>query len=392
MTPSNTPARAHLLRRVPSRPAVAIVAGVICWTFAAMVSLAFSAPQTPPPQPPPSGQAAPKPAPSAPEPAPAPEPKRNPFLDPDEEEEEEEEGAAPGQKAAKPTNPFEADDEEPDAPRTRRFTYTGTAKCARCHMKQLKAYREGPHGREWDERTPAASLGCETCHGPGQAHDDEPAEKGLLLRPFVKMSPREASEFCLSCHNRGEHAQWQGSVHASRNVPCAGCHSIHDPKSTDGHLRGATIVATCARCHREKAAKLQRSAHMPVREGKMDCTSCHGPHGTTNVRLLKAGNTINESCLSCHAEKRGPFMWEHAPVRESCATCHDAHGSSNDRMLVAKAPMLCQRCHIVSRHPATIYDRVALANRNNRLVGRACVNCHPNLHGSNHPSGQYLER
>lgn len=388
MTPSNTPPRLPVLRWVPSRPAVAIVAGVICWTLAAMVSLAFSAPQTPPAQPPPTEQAAPKPAPPAPEGAQAPEPKKNPFLS--EEEEEEEGQATPGQ--AKPKNPFELDDEELNAPKTRSFTYTGTAKCARCHMKQLEGYRQGPHGRQWDERTPASALGCEACHGPGQAHDDEPAEKGLLLRPFVKMSPREANELCLSCHNRSEHAGWEGSAHAARNVPCSGCHSIHDPKSKERSLREATVVATCARCHREKAAKMQRASHMPVREGKMDCTSCHGPHGSTNVRLLKAGNTVNESCLSCHAEKRGPFMWEHAPVRENCTTCHDAHGSSNDRMLVAKSPMICQRCHIVSRHPATIYDSVALGNRNNRLIGRACVNCHPNLHGSNHPSGQFFER
>ena len=105
-------------------------------------------------------------------------------------------------------------------------------------------------------------------------------------------------------------------------------------------------------CHRDKVAKLDRSGHMPVREGKMECSSCHNPHGSTNVRLLKTGNSINEACASCHAEKRGPFLFEHAGVSgDSCATCHDPHGSNNDRMLVAKLPFLCQRCHNHTRHP-----------------------------------------
>jgi DmsE family decaheme c-type cytochrome len=127
----------------------------------------------------------------------------------------------------------------------------------------------------------------------------------------------------------------------------------------------------------------------------MTCSSCHNPHGSTNVRQLRVGNWINESCASCHAEKRGPFLWEHAAGRESCVTCHDPHGSSNDRMLVAKTPMLCQRCHIGTRHPSTIYDgsRVtpALAP-SNRIYNRGCVNCHQNIHGSNHPSGHAFVR
>jgi DmsE family decaheme c-type cytochrome len=88
-------------------------------------------------------------------------------------------------------------------------------------------------------------------------------------------------------------------------------------------------------------------------------------HGSTNVKLLKAGTTIDESCVSCHAEKRGPYLWEHAPVAESCVTCHDPHGSNNDRMLVAKQPYLCQRCHIHARHSATIYDGTQVTNRSN---------------------------
>jgi DmsE family decaheme c-type cytochrome len=156
-----------------------------------------------------------------------------------------------------------------------------------------------------------------------------------------------------------------------------------------------TETQTCAACHRTQVAKTERAvAHMPVREGKMSCSSCHNPHGSvSNVKALKVGSSVVESCTSCHTEMRGPVLWEHAPVRENCATCHDPHGSSNDRMLNVRMPMLCQRCHVATRHPASIYDNAAITtNKSNRMFGRSCVNCHSNVHGSNHPSGQFYMR
>ena len=167
---------------------------------------------------------------------------------------------------------------------------------------------------------------------------------------------------------------------------------MHSPKSATAQLKTASVTETCATCHKTQVAKQQRFGHMPLREGKMDCASCHNPHGSTGVKLLKAGNWVNETCVSCHTEKRGPFLWDHAPVREACNTCHDPHGSNNDRMLVAKLPMLCQRCHIGTRHPSTIYDGAQLTARSNRLIGRGCVNCHAQIHGSNSPAGHAFLR
>ncbi len=161
------------------------------------------------------------------------------------------------------------------------------------------------------------------------------------------------AQTCLTCHNRGTHAGWEGSTHEARNLSCTTCHSVHKPASFEQQLVKATETQLCATCHRAQVVKTERAvAHMPVREGKMSCSSCHNPHGSiSNVKALKVGNSVNESCMSCHAEMRGPVLWEHAPVRENCATCHDPHGSSNDRMLVVRMPMLCQRCHVATRHP-----------------------------------------
>jgi DmsE family decaheme c-type cytochrome len=276
-------------------------------------------------------------------------------------------------------------------PESRWGAFVGVAKCRSCHEPQARGYNAGPHSAAQDSRTPAAAKGCETCHGPGESHVADVGAKGRT-RNFLTMSPRDVSEFCRTCHNREEHAQWDASMHEARNLSCVSCHSNHASKSPTNLLKQETITSTCAQCHRDKAARLMRSRHMPVREGKMECTTCHNQHGSTNVRMLRVGNTVNELCVTCHAEKRGPFLWEHPPVRESCATCHDPHGASNDRMLVVRPPMLCQRCHVATNHPATMYDGAQLANGNNRMVNRGCVNCHSQVHGSNHPSGFRLHR
>ena len=280
----------------------------------------------------------------------------------------------------------------PPAPPALAAGFIGDDTCVACHEDQGKRLSTTLHGKAVNIRTPSGkpNQACESCHGPGKEH----AESGdkTKIRVFTAMKPRDVSEVCVTCHNRSTHAQWKGSMHDARNLSCITCHSVHNPKVEKAQLKAASITETCVTCHKTEVSKLQRFGHMPVREGKMECTSCHNPHGATNVRMLKVGNSISETCVSCHTEKRGPFLWDHAPVREACSTCHDAHGSNNERMLVAKPPMLCQRCHIGTRHPSTIYDGTQLTAKSNRLIGRGCVNCHAQIHGSNSPAGNAFLR
>jgi DmsE family decaheme c-type cytochrome len=278
----------------------------------------------------------------------------------------------------------------PQAPaQTSSAKYVGEDICLTCHEAQKKGYVESPHHRAADPRTPAAAKSCETCHGPGSEHANDPVKVGV--KNFKTATPADINATCTTCHNRGEHALWAGSKHEERGLACTTCHSVHNPKSPEFQLKAKTQMELCVNCHRDKVAKLDRSGHMPVREGKMQCTSCHNTHGSTNVRMLRKGDSVAELCTSCHAEKRGPFLWEHPPARDGCVTCHDPHGSSNERMLVARAPILCQRCHVATRHPSTIYDAGAVST-SIRVYARSCVTCHAAIHGSNHPSGQRFIR
>ena len=295
-----------------------------------------------------------------------------------------------------PTKPSAAGlPQQAAAPQPGGTNFAGDDTCTSCHEAEGKSIASSMHGKAANARTPAAQTNqaCESCHGPGREH----AESGdrTKIRLFPTMAPHEASAVCLTCHNRGNHAGWEGSTHEARNLSCTTCHSVHGEQSFEHQLVKATETQLCATCHRVQVVKTERAvAHMPVREGKMSCSSCHNPHGSiANVKALRVGNSVNESCTTCHAEMRGPVLFEHAPVRESCTTCHDPHGSSNDRMLNVRMPMLCQRCHVATRHPSSVYDNAAITtNKSNRMFGRSCVNCHSNVHGSNHPSGQFLMR
>jgi DmsE family decaheme c-type cytochrome len=296
--------------------------------------------------------------------------------------------ATPAPAQAKPAAPAPAAPAQ--APATPPPGYVGSETCATCHTGYDSSINASKHGFTSHPGTPMAKLGCETCHGPGEAHMNDPVK--VKPTQLTKISAKEVNAVCTTCHNKGEHAQWKGSQHEARNVSCISCHSIHKPMSTTSQLKAMNQQGTCVTCHRDKVAKLDKSGHMPVREGKMECSSCHNPHGSTNVKLLKTGNTVNESCTSCHAEKRGPWLFEHAGINgEACSTCHDPHGSSNDRMLVAKLPFLCQRCHNHMKHPSTIYDN-KVTQSSNRLFSRSCVTCHSAIHGSNHPSGSTFLR
>lgn len=269
--------------------------------------------------------------------------------------------------------------------------YVGAEMCMECHEEQGDTFTASSMGHAIDLRTPAADHGCESCHGPGERHVEEGDIE--LIQRFDVMSSTEISDTCTTCHNRGDHVYWDSSQHNGRDLTCTTCHSVHSWKSEEKQLVAATVTDTCSQCHQGTAAKMQRTQHMPVREGKLECTSCHNPHGSANVKMLRAGNSMsaNDACTSCHAEKRGPFLWEHAPVEENCSSCHDPHGTSNDRLLVAKLPMLCQQCHAHTRHPARPYDALN-GTTATQSYGRACMNCHQSLHGSNHPSGRFFLR
>ncbi len=265
-------------------------------------------------------------------------------------------------------------------------TYIGSKVCLGCHSAVAATYATTLMGRL--QRT-GKSLECETCHGPGSAHAKAGGGRGVggiisYRTNDLSRTAEENNAICLGCHERGERVYWQGSVHEVRGLACTNCHTIMRAVSAQNQLKTAFQPDTCFQCHKDRRAQMYRSSHMPMREGKVVCADCHNPHGSTTESLIRQ-DSINDNCYTCHAEKRGPFLFEHAPVRENCLNCHDPHGSINEFSLKMSRPRLCFECHTIGHGETTGLN-------SNFTMGRACQNCHQMIHGSNSPAGGALQR
>jgi DmsE family decaheme c-type cytochrome len=302
--------------------------------------------------------------------------------------------------------------------------YVGSETCTACHEDQARSFKNTAMGKAFaNPHSADEKLGCEACHGPGKVHVDAGGGKDTIPIRFAKdskTSVEEQNQACLQCHKRSNRMFWAGSPHESRGMRCVDCHTTHEKRS--GSLARSTFLPEklsdigglkksstelCLQCHQMRRAQLQRSSHMPFREGKVTCTSCHNPHGTPNpAQLIQP--SVNENCYSCHAERRGPFLWAHQPVEENCDTCHEPHGTFNPQLLKARTPRLCQECHNEAAHgtsgvgypmgntiPGT--SRTATPTGQsmgypNKTLNRGCTNCHSKIHGTNAPSGTFFLR
>lgn len=287
---------------------------------------------------------------------------------------------------------------------------TGDAVCTHCHdqaeRKPVLSIYLTRHGVKGDRRTP----GCQSCHGASLAHVRN--EKDEETRPPVDVSFQRGDRApaaqqigtCLDCHRNGQRSHWDGSAHEGSGVVCSNCHAVH--VRDDRVLTRASQSGVCYACHKAERAQTHRISSHPLAAGRMGCSDCHNPHGSTGPVLMRTGS-VNETCTSCHAEKRGPFLWEHQPVTENCTNCHTPHGSNITPLLKVRTPFLCQSCHsgdhagqinmgnnLGGGSLTTVNGTVPPANAPGRaqLAARNCQNCHIQTHGSNHPAGAKLTR
>jgi DmsE family decaheme c-type cytochrome len=253
--------------------------------------------------------------------------------------------------------------------------------CLDCHADALHSYDKTIHARlaAFGPGTARTATNCESCHGPRSEHVENPTDAHAL-------SAQQQEAVCLTCHQGADRMYWKSGLHNAAGLTCSSCHIVMEPVSQKALLSRATEQATCYSCHPNVRGQMQKAYRHPVREGQIDCSSCHQVHGTPNRGML-VGASVNETCYACHQEKRGPFLWEHAPVRENCLTCHEPHGSNNPDLLTAKGPAQCVSCHQYGGHINQFrYNRVSTP------YAQGCANCHVTVHGSNHPSGAKFNR
>ncbi len=287
------------------------------------------------------------------------------------------------------------------------------AKCTRCHdeneAKPILSIYQTPHGVKGDARTPT----CQSCHGASEKHlAGDKTGKGIPppdvmfnKHDYPMSDAGDRAAVCLTCHKGTQRTHWEGSAHQTNGLACNDCHKVHS--AVDPVRKKETQAAVCETCHKDRRADLRKISHHPVGEGQVACSDCHNPHGSTGPFLMKKA-TVNETCTTCHAEKRGPFLWEHQPVAEDCTNCHTPHGSNIPPLLKSRPPFLCAECHDgphnsqsafgagVGGLQSTMSGFAPSGGRapspNASGAGRACLNCHVMVHGSNSPAGAFLHR
>lgn len=274
--------------------------------------------------------------------------------------------------------------------------YVGSEACKRCHPDVWMNFFKNPHyksiasGKEPPERT-----GCEGCHGPGQKHVAAMGGKASIVA-FSQLQPKQVLDRCLGCHSKDlGKANIRRSTHTFADVACTNCHSIHH-SPVKKFLLAKTQREVCYGCHAGVRAQFSMPSKHRVNEGFMECSDCHNPHGTyapswrmgLRPGMVEQASPNEEACLRCHADKRGPFVFEHASVRvDGCETCHSPHGSTNPRLL--RRPVvftLCLECHNgLGNFGRRGVGEIRLSPTHNLADPRYrnCTLCHVRIHGSN---------
>jgi DmsE family decaheme c-type cytochrome len=261
-------------------------------------------------------------------------------------------------------------------------------RCNLCHADKFQSQARSPHAvldaADWQALTGEA-LSCRNCHGDVDEHLRQAGRAPVFAFRDEPVAVR--NDRCLGCHE-ASHPAFDRSPHAQAGLACTSCHTQHAEHAATALLRLAVAPelrtlgdtsAVCFGCHGEQFAETQYNEHHRIREGVLECTSCHDPHAAATRTLL--GGFKQEQCVACHADKGGPFVFEHPASRvEGCTACHSPHGSPNRHMLAhQRVAELCFSCH--ASVPA-FHGGNNLAQPPRFGLDTQCTNCHSAIHGS----------
>jgi predicted CXXCH cytochrome family protein len=300
------------------------------------------------------------------------------------------------------------------APQPADAGYVGQDRCRACHKSEATEFHKTAHA---DVAEGSLTMDCETCHGAGKPHADaeeaahgddaKTLEANALIFAFHG-TPQQNAARCLTCHITSDgQKDFAHSRHIAAGVSCQSCHATHlvvadagprlaplaqeqffavpRPAEEQRWLHESLLKqsqpAVCYTCHAQVRGQFAQPFHHRVPEGAMKCTDCHNAHGTANNASLVS--PAWETCTTCHVEKHGPFIFEHAAVRiEGCGACHTPHGADSRFILKAReSRFLCLQCHGDQHSPtgqaAVPHSRLGFQTRGD------CTRCHVAVHGSN---------
>lgn len=176
--------------------------------------------------------------------------------------------------------------------------------CFNCHKNLLS--RKNSHA-------PSINLACVQCHtGETEYFNKQMNKKSIFI------APDPIDNKCFSCHEKIKDS-WYSKDSKHGPVMTGRCTKCHNPHSSNHEffLR-KPIWKLCTTCHDEKATGKHvlssfvfgrnKGAHPtknrkdPARPGRdLVCSSCHNPHGSDGIYLLRTkGKTAYSICKRCH--------------------------------------------------------------------------------------------
>ncbi|MDY0109811.1 MAG: cytochrome c3 family protein [Candidatus Krumholzibacteria bacterium] len=271
-----------------------------------------------------------------------------------------------------------------DVPAT--ATYVGSQDCAMCHEDIVAFYQHSAHSPERGLGVAGSGVyGCEACHGPASGHVEGGGDGWIVTGAMLRgLSGDQRAAMCTQCHVSMD-LHYADSPHAGTGISCADCHGdqVHYGSEARPAADFRNRSEFCLQCHSAVVADFRLPFRHRVLEGHLACADCHDHHRGPDPA---AWDGVNQTCLGCHPQMAGPFVFEHSAVSgEECLSCHRPHGSHHDKLLNQDGNGLCLQCHFeVTFRAADGWGDWGRFSHEGLLAGEArCYDCHRDVHGSN---------
>jgi predicted CXXCH cytochrome family protein len=238
--------------------------------------------------------------------------------------------------------------------------------CEGCHtVSELGNIAEGAAGWNAVKNDRYKDVQCESCHGPGLAHVQNPS-KATINTVLAPLGARDGNAWkgCAQCHEGAHHpygAEWLASAHGG-----------------GASVRTAGARAECKECHTAEDALikfgvnanyLEKATHLPSLTENMSvtCAVCHDPHGAQHVgqlrKSLSEADLSKNLCMKCHYKRGIPdpttFRGPHSPEGpvllgeggwwpDNMKALFPSGRVESTHGAVAANPKLCAGCHMNS--------------------------------------------
>jgi hypothetical protein len=191
--------------------------------------------------------------------------------------------------------------------------------CIACHSGQPQPVLGG-NGRFREPPFTELTIGCENCHGPGQAHVSA-AQMGSPLGSIAnpaRLSPWLADNICMSCHQAGD----------ARVLQVGKTYRDYRP-GTELDDTLSIFLIPFGRDSVPKDDLLEHYLSMRLSKcylksgGRLSCIRCHNPHVQPSQQEAPA--YFRQQCLACHTEKSCALplsLRQRKTPPDDCAGCH----------------------------------------------------------------------